>query len=125
MSATVSPHDANTEEGPGILKRALHTIWKGFTYPFNTDGELKWATGILSVDDDFETCALAITAIFFSCAAIQQSCISTNPTTFAVNNVNACLICMLPYISAKMVTDINDGFNVCSIPQEQISRVVS
>ena len=65
MSATVSPHDAKAEEGPGIFRRALHRIWKGFTYPFNTDGELKWATGILSVDDDFETCALANTAIFF------------------------------------------------------------
>jgi hypothetical protein len=43
----------------------LHTFWKGLTYPFNTDGELKWATGILSVDDDFETCKLANTAIFF------------------------------------------------------------
>jgi hypothetical protein len=30
---------------------------------------------------------------------------------------------MLPYIAAKTVTDINDGFNVCSVPQEQISRV--
>ena len=32
---------------------------------------------------------------------------------------------MLPYIAAKTVTDINDGFNVCAIPQEQISRVLS
>lgn len=44
---------------------------------------------------------------------------------FSVQNSNACSVCMLPYIAAKTVTDINDGFNVCSIPQEQISRVLS
>jgi hypothetical protein len=57
MSATVSPHDATSKNEPGVLSKLLDVVWNIAAYPFITNGELKWATGILSVDDDFETCA--------------------------------------------------------------------
>jgi hypothetical protein len=50
MSATVSPHDATKQED-GIVSRLLGALCNVLAYPFATHGELKWATGILSVDD--------------------------------------------------------------------------
>ncbi len=59
MAASVSPHDAVTKEEPGILSKLLDAAWNVVAFPFITQGELKWATGILSVDGDFESCAIA------------------------------------------------------------------
>ena len=118
MSATVSPHDATKSED-GILRSVSRFFWNVLAYPFATHGELKWATGILSVDDDFETCAKKSTVINIAAVNFLPNAFHT----LLVHNANACLVCTLPYVAAKMVTDINDGFNVCSIPQEQISRV--
>lgn len=56
MCASVSPHDATSKEEP-ILSKVLDAAWSVAAFPFITHGELKWATGILSLDDDFESCA--------------------------------------------------------------------
>jgi hypothetical protein len=127
MPATVSPHDATAKTvtpGDNCFIKTLHTVWDILSYPFITTGELKWATGILSVNDDFETCAT--TTMFCSRAFNFCSCLHLflNQHFLSGHNANACLLCSLPYIAAKMVTDINDGFNICSIPQEQIARVL-
>ncbi len=114
MSSAISPHDATAKNEAGLLSKFLGAVWNVVAYPFITHGELKWATGILSIDDDFETCTIPL-AIIHNSAFFHS---------LSVHNANACLVCTLPYVTAKMVTDINDGFNVCSIPQEQISRVM-
>jgi hypothetical protein len=57
MCASVSPHDATSKEEP-ILSKVLDAAWSVVAFPFITNGELKWATGILSLDDDFESCAI-------------------------------------------------------------------
>ncbi len=57
MCASVSPHDATSKEEP-ILSKVLDAAWSVVAFPFITNGELKWATGILSLDDDFEACAI-------------------------------------------------------------------
>ncbi len=54
----VSPHDATATKEAGLSSKIFNAIWKVVAFPFITDGELKWATGILSADDDFETCAI-------------------------------------------------------------------
>jgi hypothetical protein len=119
MCASVSPHDSTTQNEPGFVHQLMHQTWNLISYPFITDGELKWATGILSVNDDFETCKNPKGS---PVRALLEYYIRYLPF-FLVHNASACAICTLPYVSAKMVTDINDGFNVCSIPQDQISRV--
>ena len=114
MSSAISPHDATAKNEAGLSSKFFGAVWNVVAYPFITHGELKWATGILSIDDDFETCTIPLAIIHNSAFCHSLS----------VHNANACLVCTLPYVTAKMVTDINDGFNVCSIPQEQISRVM-
>jgi hypothetical protein len=58
MAATISPHDATPNDQPTFTSKVLDVAWRVVAFPFITDGELKWATGILSVDDDFESCAI-------------------------------------------------------------------
>jgi hypothetical protein len=60
MRATVSPHDAtakNDATEDSRFYKLLHMGLEIVSFPFITTGELKWATGIMSVNDDFETCA--------------------------------------------------------------------
>jgi hypothetical protein len=83
MRATVSPHDATAKNGAtedSRFYKLLHMGLKIISFPFITTGELKWATGIMSVNDDFETCASTTISCLHTLRAFMLSSQATTRT---------------------------------------------